>query len=220
MSSDTEDTEATTIEPNEAPETILRLDHKEGSGPWILISDWAKKDLTVECMGRRGEIRRIPRENFEGGPKEIPFANLSDGQRLAYCQHFQIPIPAAPDQEFRLAGHYTRKQISARLGGEQVSYLPKAKGKVVCGCFDPAHNPEAPTVILPGNTNAIIGRAETAVSPKRSIPIFLKKGPSDWEFVGFYRVMKFSRLEADYVERAKQAERVDVSGALFLEPAG
>ncbi len=214
-----EETQADALEPSEVPESILLLHHKEGSGPWILISDWAKKEATVECMGRRGEIRRIARENFMGAPKEIPFANLSDGQRLAYCQHFQIAIPAVPDQEFRVGGQYTRKQINARLGGEQTSYLPKAKGKVVCGCFDPGQNPEAPAVILPGNTNVIVGRAETAVSPKRPIPIFLKKGPTQWEYVGLYRVMKFSRVEADYVERAKKAERVDVSGALFLEPA-
>jgi hypothetical protein len=39
---------------------------------------------------------------------------------------------------------YTRDQIHEEVGGEKVSYLPQKEGRVVCGCFSPDSNPEAP----------------------------------------------------------------------------
>ena len=51
---------------------------------------------------------------------------------------------------FELGQAYTRPEIRAAAGGGLQDYLPPADGVVVCGCFNPDLNPDAPDVILPG----------------------------------------------------------------------
>lgn len=200
-------------------ETVWLLQHKQGSGPWVLLGEWKSTLPTLECMGRRGEINNIPRERFTGPPAEVPVASLSEYQRNAYLRHYGYG-PAPNAQPFALGEKYTRQQIQAHLGGEQSSYLPRAFGKIVCGCFDPSKDPEAPLVVLPGDKAGVIARAKTAVATEKAVPIFLKRAAKLWEFVGPHEFVKFSRIAADYVERARAAGRTDASGALFLRAEG
>jgi len=52
---------------------------------------------------------------------------------------------------------YTRDHIHKQVGGEKISYLPQKDGRIVCGCFSPDSNPEAPYVILVGGPDESAG---------------------------------------------------------------
>lgn len=77
--------------------------------------------------------------------------------------------------EFLEGRRYTRKQISERLGGGTQDFFPHSNGHVVCGCFKRELNPDAPSIVLPGNTDSIRRWAEVFASQMEAIPIFLKK---------------------------------------------
>ena len=53
-------------------------------------------------------------------------------------------------RDFGFGQTYTRGEIRQALGGDLSSCLPHRDGRVVCGCFRPDLNPDAPDVILSG----------------------------------------------------------------------
>jgi hypothetical protein len=67
-------------------------------------------------------------------------------------------------------------------------YLPHRGGFVVCGCFNPALNPTAPQIVLPGEGPEIERWAEVFADQSQFVPIFLKRDANRWEYVGDYRV--------------------------------
>jgi hypothetical protein len=87
---------------------------------------------------------------------------------------------------------YTRGQIHDEFGGEMVSYLPQQDGKIVCGCFSPESNPEAPYEVLvggpeEGGEGPILKKARLLAKQRGPIPVFLKQAPNAWIFDGHYR---------------------------------
>jgi 5-methylcytosine-specific restriction protein A len=120
---------------------------------------------------------------------------------------------------------YTRDFIHAQLGGEKVSYLPQKGGRIVCGCFSPDLDPEAPYEILVGGTDEdgtegpIVKKARMLSRQEGSIPVFLKRATKEWMYDGHYRVKRLIE-DRDYIERKqRRAGRSDVVLALVLEPA-
>ena len=64
---------------------------------------------------------------------------------------------SSPDKEgakpsFQISRSYTRNQIHKVLGGNLEQYLPTVDGRVVCACLQSKYNPEAPDVILVGDS--------------------------------------------------------------------
>jgi hypothetical protein len=120
---------------------------------------------------------------------------------------------------------YTRDRIHTILGGETLSYLPQTGGKIVCGCFSPESNPEAPYEILVGGADAgesegqILRKARRLSRQDGSIPVFLRRAANEWMFDGHYRVKGLIE-DREYIERKqRKAGRSDVVLALLLEPA-
>jgi len=111
---------------------------------------------------------------------------------------------------------YSRAEIHAELGGSVQSYLPTVDGVVVAGCFRKDTNPDAPTVVLPGNGPVIKSSAESFAASRRAVPVFIKQSVGDWRFVGDYRVSRLSRDRAEIKVHAKRAGRTDVSCVLHL----
>src|SRR5947209_17135739 len=95
---------------------------------------------------------------------------------------------------FHRGDSYTRDQIHSELGGEKVSYLPQQGGRIVCGCFSPDSNPEAPYEILVGGTDEVGGEGPVLKKARMlsrqggSIPVFLKQATNFWLFDGNFRV--------------------------------
>jgi len=83
-------------------------------------------------------------------------------------------------RDFACGQTYTRGEIRQALGGDLSSSLPHRDGRVVCGCFRPDLNPDAPDVILSGRGPGIERGRE---SSRRSVSSYLSDGvpfvPSD-----------------------------------------
>lgn len=118
---------------------------------------------------------------------------------------------------FALGEMYTRDYIHGELGGGIQDYLPHRDGRVVCGCFNPDLNPDAPDVVLPGTGPEIERWARVFAGQPGYVPVFLKHRTNEWEYVGDFRVSRLSedpRAIARYCERSR---RDDITMLLFLE---
>ncbi len=78
------------------------------------------------------------------------------------------------------------------LGGSEIEYLPSNHGKVVCGCFTPERNPEAPDIIIPGTGKVREREAQQFCEQEIPVPIFIKRQTNEWEYVGDYKADRFS----------------------------
>jgi hypothetical protein len=117
---------------------------------------------------------------------------------------------------FIVGAAYTRIYISSVVGGETVPYLPEADGRIVCGCFIRKLNPNAPYEILPGNGSEILRKALLFRQQKEPVPVFLKKSPNNWVYVGMFRVTKWSEDPVLIAEKNRVAKRQDISMVLTL----
>jgi hypothetical protein len=119
---------------------------------------------------------------------------------------------------FKLNSMCTRMQIHNLIGGEIQSYLPHVDGKVVCGCFDTSANPKAPNEILVGAGPNVEKYANVFAEQAEAIPIFMKQASNQWEYIGDYRAVKYSKEPKEVSAKAKAAGREDkVVGVLYLE---
>lgn len=119
---------------------------------------------------------------------------------------------------FQLGKHYTRDEIHELLGGGTQEYLPTKNGRVVCGCFRPDANPDAPKIVLPGFGEKIEGTAEIFANQDGAVPIFLKRAPKQWQYVGDFRVKGISKDPAEISKQERHANRRGtISMVLFLE---
>jgi hypothetical protein len=120
--------------------------------------------------------------------------------------------------EFQLAQHYTRQEIHDAVGGNVEQYLPTKDGRVVCGAFRPDANPDAPMIVLAGQSPRIRQAAEQFAKQTETVPIFLKREPNRWQYVGRFRVQRSSTDAADIACQEKRASRHGkISMVLFLE---
>jgi hypothetical protein len=98
---------------------------------------------------------------------------------------------------FKRETFYTRRQINAHVGGSLISYLPIADGRVVAACLRIDTNPDAPNIILPGTGQGIEGAARCLVAQHSAVPVFIRRGPYRWEYVGDYVVKRWSHDAAE-----------------------
>ena|SRR5688572_28078778 len=95
-----------------------------------------------------------------------------------------------PQMEFKLGRSYTRREINRVLGGNLQHYLPYLGGRILCGCFVPKLNPDAPLVVLPGRGPSIEGTAEIFAKQTEPVPVFLKQQTNAWKYVGRFTVQR------------------------------
>jgi len=121
-------------------------------------------------------------------------------------------------RDFACGQTYTRGEIRQALGGDLSSSLPHRDGRVVCGCFRPDLNPDAPDVILSGRGPGIERWARVFATQREFIPCFVKADTNAWEYVGRFCVR---RVISDVVERKARARAAsrppqDLSMVLYL----
>jgi len=97
-----------------------------------------------------------------------------------------------PQRSFLVGQKYTRKEIKMALGGSDIEFLPTVGGRVVCGCFTLDHNPEAPDIIIPGTGPVIESASKIFCGQDYPVPIFIKRRPNEWEYVGRYKAERYS----------------------------
>jgi hypothetical protein len=123
--------------------------------------------------------------------------------------------------KFEVGNMYSRKQISAALGGSEVEYLPTESGRVVCGCLTMKHNPEAPDIIIPGTGSIIESEGRLFCEQHWPVPLFIKHRPGEWEYVGDYKVDRFStdREEIGAHHKGSITPLNQVTSVIFLKRA-
>ena len=127
---------------------------------------------------------------------------------------------------FKFGRHYSREDINECIGGEMVSYLPRrasddgSKGIIVCGCFSLDVNPDAPEVVLAGDTEDIHQRAIDLCNQGGTIPVFVKDDDDIRAYVGEYRVGYSSENPKIIAQQAKLSGRSDIARVLFMERIG
>jgi hypothetical protein len=119
--------------------------------------------------------------------------------------HTLVAWPVSSD--FAFGQTYTRAQIRAALGGDLWSFFPHRDGRVVCGCFRPDLNPDAPDVILPGRGPAIERWAHVFATQRGFIPCFVKEDTDAWEYMGRFCVRRVISDAAELGARARAAYR-------------
>ena len=72
---------------------------------------------------------------------------------------------------------------------------------------DPAHNPEAPSVILPDCGRGRERWADALCAQKGPVPVYLKRASKEWEYVGDYVVERSSRSHDEIRPREVQTGR-------------
>jgi hypothetical protein len=107
---------------------------------------------------------------------------------------------------------YTREEIAAQLGGGVIEYLPNVNEKIVCACLRLDYNPDAPEIILPGLKPPVQRTAELLCQQGGPIPIFIKRDSNAWEFVGDYRVERFSQDPCVILEHEARSGRIVSEG--------
>jgi hypothetical protein len=139
----------------------------------------------------------------------------------------------------------TRRDIAMLFGGNARAFLPRVStGEIVAGCFDPEMNPRAPYEALVHNApNAILAAKRLLeqngpskilnsginIDQSPGVPIFLRRAPNVWEFVGRHRAVRYTEDPDEvavriYEIRPRVYERHardygQIRGILFLEEA-
>ena len=139
----------------------------------------------------------------------------------------------------------TRRGIAVLFGGNARAFLPRTiTGEIVAGCFDPEMNPRAPYEALVHNApNAILAakrlleqcdssgihHSAFRIHHSPGIPIFLRRAPNIWEFVGRHRAVRYTEDPGEvalriYEIRPRVYERHardygQIRGILFLDEA-
>lgn len=116
--------------------------------------------------------------------------------------------------------YYTRKDIHASLGGGVQDFLPHKDGVVVCACVTPEMNPHLPDVILVGQGEQIPRWARAFAEQKEYVPLFVKRNPSKWEYLGNYQVKSLSEDAKEIARHESYSGRCDVVLVLYLEREG
>jgi ribosomal protein S27E len=122
---------------------------------------------------------------------------------------------------FTVGRKYSRREISAVLGGSEVDFLPTNDKHVVCGCFTLEHNPEAPDIVIPGTGKVIKREAKLFCEQDYPVPIFIKRRTNEWEYVGDYKAVRFSTSPEEIAARQKGSITPlnEVTRVIFLQRA-
>lgn len=118
---------------------------------------------------------------------------------------------------FKKGDYYTRKEIHTFLGGGIQDFLPHKDGIVVCACVTPEMNPHLPGVILVGQGEQVPKWGRTFAEQEEYIPLFVKRNPSKWEYLGNYRVKSMSDDAKEIARHENYSRRSDVALVLYLE---
>jgi hypothetical protein len=155
-----------------------------------LREDWLGNNAAFECpvCGKVYIATGFPpkcERHCPGGGKSCASVTTSASNR-GKAEIIWDDMPS-----YSLGNMYSRKQISADLGGGEVDFLPSTEGRVVCGCFTLDHNPAAPNIVIPGTGKGIERTAELFCKQDYPVPIFIKRHPNEWEYVGYYKADHF-----------------------------
>jgi hypothetical protein len=183
--------------------------------------DWEGNNIAFACP--LCEAVYIVSEQIHGGERKCPACGKSrglvTGGRKQSGSTASIVWEDAP--VFVLGRKYSREEISGVLGGSEIDFLPTEKKQVVCGCFTLDHNPEAPAVVIPGTGIVIQRTAKIFCEQEHPVPVFIKRKPKEWEYVGHFKADSFSTDPKDIAahHQGSITPLEKVTRVIFLKPA-
>jgi hypothetical protein len=77
-------------------------------------------------------------------------------------------------------------------------------------------NPNAPYRVLPGTGKIIESSARVFAGQKEPLPVFIKYGTNEWEYVGNFRVARLSEDPSQIAREQQVTGRDDISMILDL----
>ncbi|MCI0358065.1 MAG: hypothetical protein L0211_06260 [Planctomycetaceae bacterium] len=188
------------------------------ANPWLAMAGSLKDSPLFDEWKAAVEEYRRQCDVRDGVELDRPYPKPEGRMLAAICE-----------ADFQLNEMYTRHEINEVLGGSVRSFLPTVNGEVVCGCFDPSDkmNPHAPEEILFGEPypTPVIDKAATTVFEMgqrgEDIPVFLKRGSNQWEYIGRYLCIGLTR-DARVVRRKSEEspDRRPFVGILRFERVG
>jgi len=135
---------------------------------------------------------------------------------LRATERIRLGAGLAGTMGLQIGERYSRREIHRLVGGGDLqSYLPHAKGRILCGCFDPELNRRAPCEIDVGNGPKVLKCAQLLAREHNEIPVFLKRRSNGWEFVGRFRATGYSEDPPD--SKSDRLRRADAVAVLYLE---
>jgi hypothetical protein len=119
---------------------------------------------------------------------------------------------------FQLHKTYTRKEIQELVGGGSVQdYLPNKGGVVLCACLSQGYDPQAEQVILVGQGPGVQKQGDIFCAQSNAVPVFFKKVANFWEYVGNFKVSRWTEDREDIDGFEESSGRVNLTKVIFLE---
>ena len=151
---------------------------------------------------------------------------LRTGYARRYGLHNRIIKSRNPRMKLymkpKLGDKYSRQEISQMIGGQLHHYLPFKDGEILCGCFKPSRrwNPGAPEEVVFGRAPIVEETAEMVYRQGTAIPIFIFRTHAQWEYIGDYRCVGYSR-DSNLLKEKMEAypERGEIACLLRFEKA-
>jgi hypothetical protein len=113
---------------------------------------------------------------------------------------------------------YTRQQIQELVGGGSVhDYLPNKEGLVLCACLSQEYDPRGQQVILVGQGPGVQQAGAFFCSQSAAVPVFLKKVANLWEYVGNFKVSRWTEDPEEISGFEESSGRVNLTRVIFLE---
>jgi hypothetical protein len=118
--------------------------------------------------------------------------------------------------QFKKGQFYAHNEINDVFGGNPNTYLRLRAGRITCGCFNVALNPNAPIEILVGIGPQIERSAEILIKQEGAIPVFVKRGVNQWQYQGMMLPIGLDKSLSVIARMSVEAGRNDVSAILMF----
>lgn len=109
--------------------------------------------------------------------------------------------------DFIAGRHYTRPQIHDKTGAPLQGMLPTVLNRVVACCVTWNKTEQEVSRLLIGDFPHQYPAAKQWVRGKQSVPLFIKRGPGKWEYLGDFHATDAGRSEDPSVVLVLQLER-------------
>jgi len=122
----------------------------------------------------------------------------------------------APPKKPVIGNLYDMKQQSEMHGGALQQCAPTKDGDVTLLRLTTEHDPDAPHIVDWESSNDPKVRQIQEQSQQEPLPVYVRRHPSEWEYMGRFKVARVAKDKATLRKRTAKADH-KVSYALHLE---
>ena len=189
---------------------------------------WQKVRLTVferdewrcqrpDCHSPEHTPLAVHHKNYISGrdPWDYPLTDL-----ITFCEPCHDREHALSTAEPMVEGRvYAWDDLKRVLGFTPDKYLTEKDGAIVCVCVRKDYNPDAPGILLAGDTPEIVDKSQKFTGQENFIPVFLKAMDAGWKYCGRHRVESATSNAAEIAIQQRHANLhgIPIAMVLFLE---